>query len=48
MSEYKVTFSVNGRRTETIVRAGSSTDAKRIVEAQYSGAKLTNVQVTRI
>ena len=41
MSQYKCVFSVNGRRTEMVVAANSSIDAKKIVEAQYGGAKIT-------
>ncbi len=48
MYSYRVVFTVNGRRTETIVRANSSTDARRIVEAQYSGARLNIINVTRV
>ena len=41
MSQWKCIFSVNGKRTETVVAAYTSIDAKKIVEAQYSGCKIT-------
>ena len=45
MREYRVRFRVNGHLSETIVTAYSSTEAKRIVEAQYSGADIKIIQV---
>ena len=35
MPQWKCDFSVNGKRTQTIVEANSSLDAKKIVEAQF-------------
>ena len=40
MRDYLVKFSVDGRRTEQIVKARSVTDAKRLIEAQYAGCKI--------
>lgn len=40
MSQYKVVFSVNGRRTEQYVNAFNTNDAKKIIEAQYAGQKI--------
>lgn len=40
MNTYKLTFTVNGKRTETIVRANSIMDAKKLVQAQYAGARI--------
>lgn len=45
MREYKVVFYVNNIRTETIVSARSTSEARKLVEAQYSGAKVTIIQV---
>lgn len=39
-------FSVN-RRSETIVSANSSYDAKKLVEAQYAGQRVSFINVTR-
>jgi hypothetical protein len=41
MQQWKISFSVNGHRSEQIVSANSSFDAKKIIEAQYSGQKIT-------
>lgn len=40
MYTYKLTFTVNGKRTETYVRATSSMDAQRLVRSQYAGANI--------
>lgn len=40
MLQWKCTFYVNGRRTEQIVSAVSSYEAKKNIEAQYSGSKI--------
>lgn len=41
MRDYLVSFLLDGRRTEEIVRAISGADAKRIIQARYSGHKVT-------
>lgn len=38
MVSYRITFTVNGRRTEEIVNAVSQTSAKSIIRDKYSGA----------
>ena len=48
MNSYKVVFYVNNRRTEQIVSAQNSTDAKRFIEAQYAGAQIRFVSVTKV
>ncbi len=45
MREYKIVFTVDGKRTEQYVNANSSTDAKRFVEMQYSNHRVSIVNV---
>lgn len=40
LNAYRLTFTVNGKRTEQIVKANSLSDAKRMIQAQYSGARI--------
>ncbi len=40
MNTYRLTFTVNGRRTEQIVRASSIMSAKQIIKDQYKGANI--------
>lgn len=40
MSKYLVIFTVDGRRTEEVVSASNSLDARRIIEARYKGSKI--------
>jgi len=40
MNSYRLTFTVNGKRTEQIVRAHSINDAKKMIMAQYAGANV--------
>ena len=40
MKNYRLTFTVNGKRTEQIVRANSMNDAKKIILMQYAGANI--------
>lgn len=40
MNTYRLTFTVNGKRTEQIVRAYSMTEARNIIKAQYQGARI--------
>ncbi len=47
MPQWRCSFSVNGKKTEMIVAANSSIDAKKLVEAQYAGAKITWWSCTR-
>lgn len=46
--KYKVSFSVDGRRTEQVVVANSSYDAKKLIEAQYPSSKIIFWSVTQI
>ena len=48
MPQFKCDFSVNGKRTQQIVSANSSFDAKKLIEAQYSNCKITWWSCTRI
>lgn len=45
MREYKCDYSVNGVRTREIVTAYSSSEAKKIIEARNSGAKISWISV---
>lgn len=45
--QWKVVFTVNGRRSETIVSANSSYDARKLVEAKYAGKRISFINVTR-
>lgn len=46
--QYRVTFFINGRRTEQIVNAICVTDARKLIEAQYAGQKLSIYEVKKI
>lgn len=46
MKTYKLVFTVNGKRTETLITASSLDDAKRIVRAQYSGARISFISAS--
>ncbi len=48
MGKYKCVFYVNGIKTETIVVANSIDQAKKLIEAQYGAAKITNFFATRV
>lgn len=43
MRKYQVKFTVNGKRTQQIVDATSYSDAKKLVQVQYSGNKVVIV-----
>lgn len=45
--QWKVVFTVNGRRSETIVSADTSYDARKLVEAQYAGQRVIFISVNR-
>lgn len=40
MAQYNVQFSIDGRRTQEIVSAYNTNDARKIIEARYIGAKI--------
>lgn len=40
MNTYRLTFTVNGKRTEQIVKANSTNDARNLIKAQYQGARI--------
>lgn len=48
MFNYKCVFSVNTRKTEEIVYANSSVDAKKLIEARYAGNKITWWSCTKV
>ena len=48
MYQYKVTFSVDGHRTEQVVTARTSVDARRLIEAQYPNSKVIIWNVQRV
>ena len=41
IAQYKCVFSVNGQRITQMVMANSTMEAKKIVELQYRGLRLT-------
>ena len=41
MPKWKCVFSVDTRRTEQIVSATTRIDARKIIESQYRGCKIT-------
>ena len=45
MTNYRVEFTVNGIRTQMIIGAYSSYDARRIVEAMFYGSKIMIITV---
>lgn len=40
MNYYRLTFTVDGRRTEQVVRAYSLNEAKAIIKSQYQGCRI--------
>lgn len=48
MGKYKCVFSVNGRRTEEIISASTSIDAKKIIESKYGNCKITWWSCTKV
>ena len=48
MGNYKCVFYVNGRRTEQLVAAYTSMDARKLIEAQYANCKIQFVTVNRV
>lgn len=48
MKQWKIVFHINGRRFETIISANSHMDARRLLEAQYSGSKVVIFSVTQV
>ncbi len=48
MSQYKCVFYVNSTKSEQVVSARSSVDAKRLIEAQYAGAKVRWISCNRV
>ena len=48
MSQYNVQFSIDGRRTQEIVSAYNTNDARKIIEARYIGAKIVIWSVTKL
>ncbi len=41
MNTYKLTFTINGKRTEQIVKAHSLGDAKDIIKSMYPNARIS-------
>ncbi len=46
MQQYKVVFTVNGTRSETVVSASCRSDAEKLVKAQYGGQNVSILRVT--
>lgn len=43
MYTFCLTFTVNGKRTEQIVRAHTIGDARKLIEAQYQGCSIRHI-----
>ena len=48
MKRFKIIAHVNSVRTEAIICANTSIDARKLFEAQYAACKITYVSVTPI
>lgn len=48
MNQYKVVFTVNGKRTEQVVSAFDMAAAKKLIEAQYSNCKVSFFDCRRL
>ena len=48
MHQYLCSFSIDGKRTEQIVSANGMLEAKKIIEAQYKGCRITWWNVKRV
>lgn len=48
MYQYKVTFIVNGHRTEETITAAGSSQAREIIKARYAGSELSFENVVRL
>ena len=48
MNTYEILFSVDGHRSETIIRANSTSAAKDILKAQYPNSKITIYRCTKV
>ena len=48
MNKYKCVFTVDGRRTEQIITANTSFDAKKLIEAQYQNCRILWTSCIRI
>lgn len=47
MKSFRLTFTVNGKRTEQIVKAHTIDDARRLIRAQYAGANINFISTGR-
>ena len=43
MYTFCLTFTVNGKKTEQIVRAHTIGDARKLIEAQYQGCSIRHI-----
>lgn len=48
LHQYECNFNVNGRRTRQVVSARNESDARKLIESQYSTAKISWISVKRI
>jgi hypothetical protein len=48
MDKFKATITINGIRTEVIVNAFDSYQARKLVEAQYAGQKIVWIFLEKI
>lgn len=48
MNTYKVIFTVDGKRTEQVVKASSNEEAKKIIKNMYYGSRIVFTGIGRI
>lgn len=48
MAEFRVAFTVDGRRAEQTVSATGPTEAKRLIQAQYAGSRVSIINVKNL
>ena len=45
MHNYKITYRVDHTRTEQVVSANSTTDAKKLIQKQYPTSKVSYISI---
>ena len=44
LKEYEVTYTLKGKKSQDVVRANSSTDARELVKTRYKDARIISVR----
>lgn len=47
MKSFRITFTINGQRTEQIVRANTLSEVQRLIKMQYSGKNINFISTDR-